>query len=255
MFDPIDLSYFADAVLDELVSGEPRGGMDGTILLDLARQAQGPILELGCGYGRITIPLAQRGVQDLTGLELSAPSLAYSRVRAGILPIRWIEADVRNFHLDRRYPFIFARGDVFNFMLTRTDQEAMLACVSEHLADKGQFLFDNMPMPPDRMVDEPEDTAWYTLTHPNGRQIYASDRGWFDHIQQWYIQRCHEHWDSADGDLVRPPWQLTLRYIMPQDLETLLHYNGFKVVARYSDYRGDPISQEEPGYIYLCEKR
>ena len=66
---------------------------------------------------------------------------------------------------------------------------------------------------------------------------------------------CHEHWDSIDGELVRPPWQLTLRYTMPQDLETLLHYNGFKVVARYSDYKGDPISQEEPGYIYLCQKR
>jgi SAM-dependent methyltransferase len=253
MFDPIDLSFFADAVLDELVSGEPR--IDGTILLELARQAQGPVLELGCGYGRITIPLAQRGVQELTGLELSVPSLAYARARTGNLPIRWVEADVRDFHLNRRYAFIFARGDVFNFLLTRTDQEAMLACVREHLADEGQFLFDNMPMRPAQMVDEPADTAWYTLTHPNGRQIYASGRGWFDHIRQWYIQRGHEHWDSAEGELVRPPWQLILRYIMPQDLETLLHYNGFKVVARYSDYDGSPITQEEPGYIYLCEKR
>ena len=253
MFDPIDLSFYADAVLDELVSGEPK--IDGTILLDLAQQAQGPILELGCGYGRITIPLAQRGVQDLTGLELSAPSLAYARQRAGDLPIQWVEADVRNFHLNRRYAFIFARGDVFNFMLTRIDQEAMLAGVREHLADGGQFLFDTLIGRPDHMVSELEETHWYTLTHPNGRQIYASGRGWYDYMQQWYIQHCHEHWDSADGELVRPPWQLTLRYIMPQDLETLLHYNGFTVVGRYSDYKGDPISQEEPGYIYLCEKR
>ncbi|MFN8443532.1 MAG: class I SAM-dependent methyltransferase [Caldilineaceae bacterium] len=253
MFDPIDLSFYEDAVLDELVSGEPK--IDDTILLDLARQSQGPILELGCGYGRITIPLAQRGVQNLTGLELSSSSLVYARARAGNLPIRWVEADVRDFHLNRHYAFIFARGDVFNFMLTRLDQEAMLACVHQHLADGGQFLFDNMPIHPTQMVDEPEDRAWYTLTHPNGRQIYVSGRGWFDHIQQWYIQRCHEHWDSADGELVRPPRTITLRYIMPQDLETLLHYNGFKVVARYSDYKGDPISQAEPSYIYLCEKR
>ena len=131
LFEPIDLSFYADAVLDEVVSGEPP--IDGTILLDLALQAQGPVLELGCGYGRITIPLAQRGVENLTGLELSAPSLAHARLRAGILPIRWVEADVRNFHLNRQYAFIFARGDVFNFMLTRIDQEAMLACVHEHL--------------------------------------------------------------------------------------------------------------------------
>jgi len=253
MFNDIDLSFFADPIVDEVTSGEPK--IDGTILLELARQAPGPVLELGCGYGRITIPLAQRGVQDLTGLELSAPSLAHARVRSGDLPICWVEADVRDFHLDRRYPFIFARGDVFNFMLTRPDQEAMLACVYEHLSDGGQFLFDNMPIRPDRMVDEPEETAWYTITHPNGRQIYASGTSKFDYIQQWYIQHCHERWDRVDGELVRPPWELTLRYIMPQDLETLLHYNGFKVVARYSDYKGDPITQAEPGYIYLCEKR
>lgn len=253
MFDPIDLSFYADAILDEIVSGEPK--LDGTILLDLARQANGPILELGCGYGRITIPLAQRGVQDITGVELSAPSLAYARTRTGNLPIRWVEADVRDFHLDRRYPFIFARGDVFNFMLTRHDQEAMLARVQEHLTADGKFLVDTLPMRPEKMVDDPEDVPWYTIIHPNGRQIYVAGRGWFDHIRQWYIQRAHEHWDSADGALVRTPWTLTLRYVMPQEMEALLHYNGFKIIAQYSDYRGDPITPEEPHYIYLCEKQ
>ncbi|MFN8494323.1 MAG: class I SAM-dependent methyltransferase [Caldilineaceae bacterium] len=253
MFDPIDVSFFADTALDELVSGEPK--IDGTILLELARQANGPILELGCGYGRITVPLAQRGVPDLTGVELSSPSLAYARTRTGNLPIRWVEADVRDFHLNERYPFIFARGDVFNFMLTRRDQEAMLACVQEHLTNDGKFLFDTLPTHPDKMIDEPEDILAYTMTYPNGREIYTLWRGWYDHIRQWWFQRGHEHWDSADGELVRPPWMLTLRYVMPQEMEALLHYNGFKIMAQYSDYRGDPITPEEPHYIYLCEKR
>src|SRR5262245_59824109 len=140
MFEPINLSAFADPGLDELISGEPK--IDGTVFFDIIRQVQGPILELGCGYGRVPIPLAQRGITDLTGLELSAPSLAYARTKAGTLPIRWVEADVRDFHLDRRYPLIFARGTVLNFMLTRLDQEAMLSRVREHLADGGQFMFD-----------------------------------------------------------------------------------------------------------------
>lgn len=254
MFDPIDLSFYADAGLDELVSGEPK--LDGpNILVDLARQAQGPVLELGCGYGRITVPLAQRGVADLTGVELSAPSLAYARTRTGNLPIRWVEADVRDFHLNQRYPFIFARGDVFNFMLTRVDQEAMLARVGEHLTDDGQFLFDTMPARPDQMVADPEDGLWYTLTHPNGRQIHTFGRGWYDHSRQWYSQRAHEHWDSADGELVRPPLHITLRYVMPQEMEALLYYNGFKIVAQYSDWAYEPITLEEPQFLYLCQKR
>ncbi len=252
MFDSINLSFYADAIMDEVVSGEPK--IDETILLDLALKAKGPILELGCGYGRITIPLAQHGVADLTGLELSAPSLAHARSRTGDLPIQWVEADVRNFHLDRRYAFIFARGDVFNFMLTRLDQEAMLARVHEHLADSGQFLFDTMPIQLDRMVDELEETSWYDVTHPNGRQVFASGIQWFDHVRQWYVQHCQERWDGVDGELVRPPWQLTLRYVMPQEMEALLHYNGFKIVARYEDYLGEPVSPDEEGFIYLCEK-
>jgi SAM-dependent methyltransferase len=62
----------------------------------LRRQAQGPVLELGCGIGRATIPLAQRGT-DIIGLELSAPSLAHARSKSSDLPIRWIESDVRTF--------------------------------------------------------------------------------------------------------------------------------------------------------------
>ncbi len=85
MFDPINLSAFADPVLDELVSGELQ--LDGTLFFEVIRQAQSPVLELGCGIGRATTPLAQRGI-DITGLELSAPSLVYARAKVGDLPIR-----------------------------------------------------------------------------------------------------------------------------------------------------------------------
>ena len=148
MQNPIDLSAFADPILDELVSGEPT--IDGTRFLDILSQVDGPILELGCGYGRITIPLYERGIRDITGLELCAPSLAYARTRAEGAPIRWVEADVRDFHLDRQFVFIFARGDVFDFLLTRADQEAMLANVRAHLADGGRFMMDTSALPPSR---------------------------------------------------------------------------------------------------------
>ncbi|MFN2236986.1 MAG: class I SAM-dependent methyltransferase, partial [Anaerolineales bacterium] len=52
---------------------------------------------------------------DLTAVDLSAPSLAYARQKARDLPICWVEADVRDFHLQQRYDFIFARGGVFDF--------------------------------------------------------------------------------------------------------------------------------------------
>ena len=129
------------------------------------------------------LSLAERGI-DLTAVELSAPSLAYARQKANDLPIRWVEADIRDFHLKQRYAFIFARGSVFDFMLTRQDQEAMLACVQEHLADDGQFMFDVCHHPLSQMVNEHEEVEWFTLTHPNGRQIYVSGKDIYDYTLQ-----------------------------------------------------------------------
>ena len=253
MFDPINLSAYADPVLDELVSGEAK--IDGTLFFEIIRRVQGPILELGCGYGRVTIPLAQRGIADLTALDLSAPSLVYARSKAQGLDIRWIEGDVRDFHLDRHYAFIFARGDVFSFMLTRADQEAMLACVREHLADGGQFMFDFTCLALRGMVNVPEPVDWFTLVHPNGRQIHVSGTDQFDFAQQHWVQTCYERWDSPTGSLIRPPWELTLRYAMPQEIETLLYYNGFDVVNQFADYDGTPGTADNPPTIFICEKR
>ncbi len=252
MFEPINLSAFADPVLDVLVSGSLK--LDETLFFETIRQAQGSVLELGCGHGRATIPLAQQGI-DMTGLELSAPSLAYARQQAGDLPIQWIEADVRVFHLDAKYALIFARGTVFQFMLTRKDQDAMLSRVWAHLDDGSQFMFDVWYFHPDKMVDVPEAQAWYTLMHPNKRQISVSGTDRFDHVQQQYVQTCYERWDKPDGELVRPPWELTLRLLKPQEVETVLDDNRFRVISQYADWDGSPATDESSRMIYICEKR
>jgi SAM-dependent methyltransferase len=252
IFKPINLSAYADPILDALVSG-PGRPLDGTIFLEVIQQVQGPVLELGCGIGRYTLPLAALGI-DLTAVDLSAPSLAYARGKAGDLPIHWVEADIRDFHLDQRYAFIFARGGVFDFLLTRQDQEAMLACVREHLAEDGRFMFDVCHLPPSQMVNALEEVAWFTLTHPNGRQIYVSGIDIYDYSQQHRTQICYERWDEPAGELVRPPWKLTLRYSFPQEIEILLHYSGFKIVDKYADYDGTPASAETPPEIFICAK-
>lgn len=254
MFTPIDLAAYADPVLDALSSGSIQP-LDSTIFLEYIQQAQGPVLELGCGLGRYTIPLAELGI-DITGLELSAPSLAYARKNAPDLPIHWVEGDVRDFNLETRFPLIFARGCVINFMLTRVDQEAMLACVHQHLSDNGLFMFDTCYNLPPRMVDNPNEVEWYNLTHPNGRQVYVSGIQNYDHSRQLWIQTCYKRWDQADGELIQPPWTLTLRYFAPLELEALLHYNGFMVLKRYAEWDGTPYSQaSEEGPILICQKR
>jgi hypothetical protein len=138
-------------------------------------------------------------------------------------------------------------------MLTREDQEAMLARVHEHLADGGLFLVDTCYITEDRMASPQGEVEWFTKTHPNGRKIYVSGIDQTDFAQQLWTQTCFERWDRPDGELVRPPWKLTLRFTLPKDMESLLYYNGFQIISKYSDYDGTPGTPDEPAFIFLCK--
>ena len=96
MLEHTNLEDYEDPVLYDL---ENRDSEQGVLFYQsLAQQVKGPVLELGCGTGRITIPLAQQEI-DMTGLDIVPGMLARAREKAGDLPIEWIEADVRDFHL------------------------------------------------------------------------------------------------------------------------------------------------------------
>jgi 2-polyprenyl-3-methyl-5-hydroxy-6-metoxy-1,4-benzoquinol methylase len=113
---------------------------DGPFLLEIARRAGNPVLELGCGTGRLTIPMARAGV-EMTGLDVVPGMLELAREKANGLNIQWVLADARTFQLDRTYRMVFESGSVLQHMLTNADQEAFLARVREHLDDEGLFVF------------------------------------------------------------------------------------------------------------------
>src|SRR3712207_2727600 len=77
-----------------------------------SRRAQGPCLELGCGTGRVLIPVASAGV-EVTGLDSSAPMIARARRKVAALPddvrarITLGEGDMRSFSLERRFALIY----------------------------------------------------------------------------------------------------------------------------------------------------
>lgn len=71
---------------------------EGPFYLSIARETGGPVLELGCGTGRYTIPLARAGLA-VTGLDRTPAMLDEARAKAGDLPIQWVEADARDYQL------------------------------------------------------------------------------------------------------------------------------------------------------------
>ena len=248
-----NLEMYADPANYDIESGEVN--LDNSILLALAKEANGPILELGCGTGRMTIPLAQQGFA-MTGLDITPHMLNYARTKAEGIAINWICDDVRTFQLETQFPLIFTYGAAFQHMLARPDQEAMLQRVHQHLAPDGKFVVDIGFNPPSKMRNVPEPQDWYAFTDSSGRKIQVSGTDQYDHLNQIWHQTLYRRWTEADNKPKEAqPERLALRYLMPQEMESLLFYNGFQVISRYGNWQGKPMTEEDYLHIYVCTHR
>jgi SAM-dependent methyltransferase len=227
-------------------------GPQGPFYLDLARQTGGPVLELGCGTGRITVPLARAGIA-ITGLDVVPEMLAHARAKSADLPVRWVEADVRRFQLATQFRLIFATTGVFQHMLARADQEALLARVREHLAPGGLFALD-VALP--RLVaggDATDEQEWFSYQDQHGRTVRVSGTNRYDPVTRINVETAVRRWQDERGERVhRAP--LALRFFEEEELVSLLRDGGFRVVARYGDYDRGPFTAESTTLIAVCER-
>jgi SAM-dependent methyltransferase len=119
---------------------------DVSFYVKLARQAATagqPVLELGCGTGRVTIPIAQAGV-EVVGLDNAPAMLEVARPKAAAagVDVRWLTGDMRNFQLEQRFGLVIIPFRSFLHMLTDADQISCLSHVYEHLIPGGRLALN-----------------------------------------------------------------------------------------------------------------
>jgi SAM-dependent methyltransferase len=224
---------------------------DGPFYLALAQQLGGPVLEIACGTGRLTIPLAQRGV-DITGLDIAPAMLARAKEKAGNLPIRWVETDARHFDLSQQFNLIFMSSAGMQHLLTRADQEAALACVHTHLAPSGRFVCSVLFTHGQSMGSSETEQEWFTYTNDLGQEVRVTGTDVYDDLNQVRTETAYRRWKDALGKEVLQVAPLSLRQFFPQEMEALLHYNGFKVIERFGDWQGTPLANEHDMMIFVC---
>jgi SAM-dependent methyltransferase len=225
---------------------------DGSFLLALAQQLGGPVLELGCGTGRLAIPLAQHGI-DMTGLDIVPGMLARAKQKAGDLPIAWVEADARAFQLGRKVRLIFDNGAAFMHVLARTDHEAILACVREHLDTDGRYVLCVSMLQPTQMTDK-EEREWFSYVDHQGCEVRVSGTERYDLVRQIYHEDAVRRWRDEAGQEVIRHAPLARRIFFPPELEALLHYNGFTVLDRYGSWDASPLTNESHTMIFVCKR-
>ena len=224
----------------------------------------GPILELGCGTGRVLLPLARAGF-EITGLDLSAQMLERCRAKLQAEPpevrgrVRLLRADMTSFDLGRRLAAIICPFAGFQQLRTVEQQLACLDRCLAHLRPHGRLVLDLPnpdPAPPSYSLDgrgDGEATA-ELVDWTDGRQI----RWWMTVVDYDRLQQCNEcevtyEISAADGATRRITETILLRYVFRYELEHLLVRAGFRVVAIYGDYERSPFADGSPAMIVVAE--
>jgi ubiquinone/menaquinone biosynthesis C-methylase UbiE len=252
-----NLAEYSDAELYDLEN--PDSEQMNAFLLSLAQEigeeVYGPVLELGCGTGRFTIALARQGL-ELIGLDVVPGMLACAAQKAQGLPlqwpIQWVEADARTFQLDRQVSLIFDVGEAFLHVLDREDHEAILARVREHLLPNGRFMLATAFLRLE-MLTTREEHDWFSYVGPQGQEVRVSGTTRYDPVAQIYHEDAIRRWQEANGQEVVRYAPLARRRFFPEELKTLLHYNGFKILACYGDWDRSEFSEKSPTIILVCQ--
>jgi ubiquinone/menaquinone biosynthesis C-methylase UbiE len=254
---PLDLYEAPD--LYDVFMGEDPSATQLTFYDRLIERHGGPVLELACGTGRIAIPIAQR-THEIVGLDSSPAMLARAKQKAEALGVRipWVHADMRSFELGQRFGFVFVAAQSFQHLLTRQDVEQALDHVRRHVAAGGAFLIQ-MFTPSAAILARagegsdpiPTSKGWY-LDARSGRKFAASFRVVYDPATQ--VSVSNYDYRSDDGE-AHGSFELTMRQFFPQEIDALLHYNGFDVVAKYGDVERTPFDQKSIYQHIVCRPR
>jgi SAM-dependent methyltransferase len=239
---------------DRLFPGaDPRGvSKDLSFWRWQARDYGGPVLELGCGTGRVAIPLAEEGFK-VTGIDIAGGMLQEAQRKASVakVGVTWANADMRDFDLNDEFSLIILPNNTICHLLTRTDIESCLASARKHLAPKGKFVIDVFVPKMELLVDQPEAKFPFgEYDDPDGGgKIVVTETYVYEPDTQ--IKRVTT-WFSFPGNQDPVPKELDMRMYFPQELDALLEYNGFVIDQKYGDYLGAPFSHESTKQLIVC---
>jgi len=210
------------------------------------------VLELGCGTGRILIPIAEAGV-EITGVDLAPSMLAVAREKVAKLSpdvqrrIQLVPGDMRDFSLERTFSLVAIPFRAFLHLLTVDDQRRALGAVRKHLVAGGRLVlnvFDpSVLFIAERLTAGGAPRRIRAFTNPdNGRTTMMWDTFAYDPARQ--ILDGHFVFDEYDvqGTVVSKRYvPLTLRWIYRYEMQHLLERAGFEIEALHGDFRRGPF--------------
>jgi ubiquinone/menaquinone biosynthesis C-methylase UbiE len=204
------------------------------------------LLDLACGQGWLTIPLAQRGL-EVTGLDLSATLLARAEqaaVQAGV-KVEWVRGDMRALPGDwtNHFEHVSLTLSEFGCFDDEADNQRVLDEVARVLKAGGCFLLD-LVVNRDGLVQYGE-----IRDSLEGDGFFVSEVGTLDllsgrqeRVYHWYHQ----------GQRHEVKWRVHV--YTPPEVARMLEKAGLRVLAVYGNLRGEKLTRESMGMVFVAQK-
>jgi SAM-dependent methyltransferase len=236
---------------------------------DAVRAYGDPVLELGCGTGRIALALAQAGYR-VTGLDISERMLERCYAKRAKLRtearerVHLVQGDMTKFDLGKQFRTVVIPFRPMQHLLEVEQQRSCLECVRKHLwsegrrpgEQRGRLILDVFQTDAERMHDAAylKEALVTEYAMPDGRRVRIMERVTAFHRAEqrndvemiFYVQDAH-------GKEERLVFAWTLRYFFRYEVEHLLARCGFRVAAEYGDFDRTAIGDGSPEMIFVAE--
>ena len=236
-----ELATYYDLIYEEVTDDIP-------FYLELAQESGGRVLELGCGSGRVLVPLAAAGIQ-ITGLDNSPGMLARARAaleRRNLFGrARLVEGDIADLELGEQFPLVTVPFNTWMHLESAAQMIAALHAIRRCLLPGGRLLID-VPAP-GTIVDAEHDGSLVlekTFTLDDGATLLQFSSTRLDLEQQhlnvtWLYDRV-----ELDGQVRRTVVPMALRYLFPHEVDLLLQQAGLELLQLWGGYDRRPYTAD-----------
>lgn len=217
----------------------------------LPKNKDAKILELCCGTGRLTLPIAKDGYK-ICGVDYTPSMLEQAKTKAteAGLEIDFIEADIRDLNLPDKFDLIFIPFNSIHHLYRNKDLFKAFDVVKNHLKDGGLFLLDCFNPNIQYIVEgekEQQDIAAYTTN--DGREVLIKQTMRYENTAQ--INRIEWHY-FINGEF-HSIQNLDMRLFFPQELDSYIERAGFNLIHKFGSFEEEEFNDKSEKQIYVLE--
>ena len=237
---------------------------DVAFYVDLATASKGPVLEVGCGSGRILLPTARKGIR-IDGLDSSSAMLerCATKLEEETSETRSLvtlhQGDASDFNLDERYALITAPFRVVQHLISLDEQLGFLESAARHLVSGGRLAFDVFNPNFAALVTadgvEREDTPPTPL--PDGRLFRRTARvkrvRKVDQVSEIELTYYSVNENGEDTRVFVHAFDM--RWYLRNELVLLVERGGFEIEKIYGDLDRSPLTDDSPDIIVVAVRR